>query len=920
MSVHNYEHNSPINSDHDDDVNDHVTRISKLDISDPLHLHPDDTTALTVVSIKLKGTENYQNGSSIADYYHKLNALCKQYDAMIELPKCVCNASEETFPDVRSAYATISSEEFHRVAVGKTFPDVRSAYATISSEEFHRVAVGSIAGSSQRNQASTFVQGRGSSLSNNRQGGGSGLNNNRCHTPSVAETQEWISLMELSVSAIVTVCVSRVAATLNKMHKAFLLPAIKFPLPEQLPTASERLLSVLISLEDPDLRFQQVVLELDKKELNMRQRRWLELLSDYDCEIHYHLGKANVVADALSLKEWNKPLRVRALVLTIGLNLLIDQRIDGTLCLNGRSWIPFRALCTQLDMSMAYHPQTDGQSERTIQTLEDMLRACVIDFRKGWDRYLPLVEFYYNNSYHTSIKVAPFESLYGRKCRSLICWAEVGDAQLTSPEIVHETTEKILQIKKRIQTARDRRKSYANRIRPLESETRARVYLGARRPNEEKVPSSFLFMDDFSVFEFDIEIYDKKGAKNLAADHLSRLENPDLGKLTKAKIRDLFPKERLMAISNKNNKPWISHSYSNNVLTESYKGAWSEMRWHKSFDNVTADHLEDIMASPLMRERGTHFCNYQIEKAMKRYRVVHRFSTAYHPQINGQVKNTNWAIKYILEKTIGNNRKDWSYKLDDALWAFRTAFKTPLETTPFRIIYGKACHLLIELKHKAYWAIKNCNLYLMKAGENQFLQINELDEMTLDAYESSISYKERTKRWHNKRIKAPNNYERGDKVLLFNLHLRMFPKKLKSRWYGPFSICKDMKNGVIELYNEDGNEFIVNKQRVKPYQKSVLDANRDGDITLDDEGEVIEKKRLVTHGLERYEFEEDELVAVMVKVVHELGCMMVVKEIENGLLKEVERSWNDGLSKTLMIKERRMKKMEVVMKYENWVV
>ncbi|GJT41831.1 putative reverse transcriptase domain-containing protein [Tanacetum coccineum] len=98
------------------------------------------------------------------------------------------------------------------------------------------------------------------------------------------------------------------------------------------------------------------------------------------------------------------------------------------------------ALGTRLDMSTAYHPQTDGQSERTIQMLEDMLRACVIDFGKGWDRHLPLVEFSYNNNYHTSIKVAPFEALYGRKCRSSICWAEVGDSQLTGPEIVHETT------------------------------------------------------------------------------------------------------------------------------------------------------------------------------------------------------------------------------------------------------------------------------------------------------------------------------------------------------------------------------------------------------------------------------------------------------------------------------------------------
>ncbi|GJV73002.1 putative reverse transcriptase domain-containing protein [Tanacetum coccineum] len=127
-----------------------------------------------------------------------------------------------------------------------------------------------------------------------------------------------------------------------------------------------------------------------------------------------------------------------------------------------------KALGTRLDMSMAYHPETNSQSERTIQTLEDMLRACVLDVGNNWDRHLPLVEFSYNNSYHTSIKVAPFEALYGQKCRSPVCWAEVGDAQLTGPVIIHETTEKIVQIKSIIQAARDRQKSYANiRRKPM---------------------------------------------------------------------------------------------------------------------------------------------------------------------------------------------------------------------------------------------------------------------------------------------------------------------------------------------------------------------------------------------------------------------------------------------------------------------
>ncbi|GJU10608.1 putative reverse transcriptase domain-containing protein [Tanacetum coccineum] len=246
---------------------------------------------------------------------------------------------------------------------------------------------------------------------------------------------------------------------------------------------------------------------LDQKELNMRQCRWLELLSDYDCEIRYHPGKANVVADALSpeaRKEENYVTKDLC-----GMIKKLEPRANGTLCLRNKSWIPYfgdlralimheshkskysihlgsdkmyqdlkklywcpnmkaeiatyKALGTQLDMSMAYHPQTDGQSERTIQNLEEMLRACVINFGKSWDRHLPLVEFLYNNSYRMSIKVAPFEALYSRKCRSPVCWAEVGDAQLTGPEIVHETTKKIIQIKKCIQAARDRQKSYADR-------------------------------------------------------------------------------------------------------------------------------------------------------------------------------------------------------------------------------------------------------------------------------------------------------------------------------------------------------------------------------------------------------------------------------------------------------------------------
>ncbi|GJX34113.1 reverse transcriptase domain-containing protein [Tanacetum coccineum] len=135
-----------------------------------------------------------------------------------------------------------------------------------------------------------------------------------------------------------------------------------------------------------------------------------------------------------------------------------------------------KALGTQVFMSTAYHPETDGQSERTIQTLEDMLRACVMDFGGSWDTHLPLIEFSYNNSYHKSIKCSPFEALYGRKCRSPVIWNKVGESQLAGPELVQETTEKIVQIRERLKTARSRQKCYADRRRkPLEFQVGDRV-------------------------------------------------------------------------------------------------------------------------------------------------------------------------------------------------------------------------------------------------------------------------------------------------------------------------------------------------------------------------------------------------------------------------------------------------------------
>ncbi|GJZ75753.1 putative reverse transcriptase domain-containing protein [Tanacetum coccineum] len=166
--------------------------------------------------------------------------------------------------------------------------------------------------------------------------------------------------------------------------------------------------------------------------------------------------------------DWLARLYLNEIVARHGVPISIISDRDSRF--TSRFWQTIQeVLGTRLDMSMAYHPQTDNQSERTIQTLEDMLRACVLDFGGSWDVHLPLVEFSYNNSYHSSVRCAPFEALYGRKCRSSIMWAEVRKGQLIGPEIVQETSEKILHIKDRLKAARDRQKSYADKRRkPLE--------------------------------------------------------------------------------------------------------------------------------------------------------------------------------------------------------------------------------------------------------------------------------------------------------------------------------------------------------------------------------------------------------------------------------------------------------------------
>ncbi|GJS35465.1 reverse transcriptase domain-containing protein [Tanacetum coccineum] len=166
-----------------------------------------------------------------------------------------------------------------------------------------------------------------------------------------------------------------------------------------------------------------------------------------------------------------------------------------------------------------------------------------------------------------------------------------------------------------------------------------------------------------------------------------------------------------------------SYKFEYIIVAIDYVSKWVEARALPTNDaRVVITFLKKLfchfgMPKALISDRGTHFYNKIMEKTMKRYGVNHHFSTSYHPQTSGQVENTNKALKRILEKTVKDNPAIWSRKLDDALWAFRTAYKTPTGTTPYKLIYGKNCHLPFEIEHRAYWALKNCNPYLIAAGE-----------------------------------------------------------------------------------------------------------------------------------------------------------------------------------------------------------
>nr|GEZ80681.1 reverse transcriptase domain-containing protein [Tanacetum cinerariifolium]GEZ80692.1 reverse transcriptase domain-containing protein [Tanacetum cinerariifolium]GEZ82831.1 reverse transcriptase domain-containing protein [Tanacetum cinerariifolium] len=328
------------------------------------------------------------------------------------------------------------------------------------------------------------------------------------------------------------------------------------------------------------------------------------------------------------------------------------------------------------------------------------------------------------------------------------------------------------------------------------------------------------------VKEFKFKVIDTKGAENLAIDHLSRLENPHQNVLDLKEINEMFPLETLNMVSFHGNTStsWFADFSNYHARNFVVKGMSSQQK-NKFLKDVKHDFWDDpflfkICADQVIRryvhvqeainllkacdngpteghhgpnytakrcltpdfigpqptvwnpcavisDRGTHFCNDQFIKVMLKYAVTHRLATAYHPQTSGLVEVSNCGLKRILEKTVGENHASWSDKLDDALCAFRIAFKTPIGCTSYKLMYGKACYLPIELEHKAYWALKHAIFDLQTVGDHRKVQLNELNELLDQAYENSLINKEKTKRLHDSKIKD-RVFSVGDRVLIFN--------------------------------------------------------------------------------------------------------------------------------------------------------
>nr|GEX21431.1 transposon Ty3-I Gag-Pol polyprotein [Tanacetum cinerariifolium] len=352
--------------------------------------------------------------------------------------------------------------------------------------------------------------------------------------------------------------------------------------------------------------------------------------------------------------------------------------------------------------------------------------------------------------------------------------------------------------------------------------------------------------------EFDFKVIDTRGAENYAADHLSRLENPYENVFDPKEINEAFPLETLNKVThNDPSTPWYADLANYHAGNFIIKGQEAIDILNACHSGPTGGHYGASYTAKKVFDSGfywpsiykdafelvKHYDSCQRQgKVSQRDEMPQNFiqiceifdvwgidfmgpfpSSKGNKYILVAVEVINCGLKHFLERTVRENRAFWSDKLEDALWAFRTAYKTLIGCTPYRLVYDKACHPPHEIEHKAYWALKHTNFDLKTASDHRKLQLNELSELRDQAYENSLIHKERTKKLHDDKIKN-RIFNVGDQVLLFNSRLKIFSGKLKSRWSGPFTLFEIYPYGTAKLIHPDGCNFKVNCHRLKHYR------------------------------------------------------------------------------------------------------